>query len=82
MMKKRLPLIVILLLAFYTFACGDKIEPGTAKKTPPVVKGVSVSIARMTDQPVIYEAVGTVQAGISSKLSSKLLGNVESIRVR
>ncbi|MBW1798237.1 MAG: efflux RND transporter periplasmic adaptor subunit, partial [Deltaproteobacteria bacterium] len=81
-MKKRLPLIIILLLAFYTFACGDKIEPGTAKKSPPVVKDVSVSTARITDQPIIYEAVGTVQAGISSKLSSKLLGTVDSIRVR
>ncbi len=63
-------------------ACEDKIEPGTAKKSHPVVKGVNVKTARMTDQPVIYEAVGTVLAGISSKLSSKLLGTVESIRVR
>ncbi len=81
-MKQILPRLIILLLAFYTFACGEKIEPGTAKKLPPLVKGVTVATARMTDQPLIYEAVGTVQAGISSKLSSKLLGTVESIRVR
>ncbi|MCD4716551.1 MAG: efflux RND transporter periplasmic adaptor subunit [Desulfobacterales bacterium] len=81
-MKQILPRLTILLLAFYTFACSDTIEPGTAKKAPPVVKGVTVATARMTDQPVIYEAVGSVLAGISSKLSSKLLGTVESIRVR
>ena len=81
-MKQILPRLIILLLAFYTFACSDTIEPGTAKKAPPVVKGVTVATARMTDQPVIYEAVGSVLAGISSKLSSKLLGTVESIRVR
>ena len=82
MMKKRSLYLPILLLIVFPLACKDKIEPGTAKKSPPVVKDVTVATARMTDQALIYEAVGTVQAGISSKLSSKLLGTVESIRVR
>ena len=43
---------------------------------------ISVETARMTDQPLIYEAVGTVKAGITSNLASKLLGTVESVRVR
>jgi multidrug efflux pump subunit AcrA (membrane-fusion protein) len=63
-------------------ACKDKIQPGTSEKSAPVVKGVTVATAQVVDQPVIYQAIGTVQAGISSKLSSKLLGTVESIQVR
>jgi len=82
MMKKRFLFLTALLMVLFPLACGEKIEPGTAKKSAPVVKGVSVATAQMTEQPLIYEAVGTVQAGISSKLSSKLLGTVESIRVR
>jgi RND family efflux transporter MFP subunit len=82
MMKQRFLYLLVLLMMLFPLACSDKIEPGTAKKLPLLVKGVTVATARMTDQPLIYEAVGTVQAGISSKLSSKLLGTVESIRVR
>jgi RND family efflux transporter MFP subunit len=81
-MKQRFLYLLVLLMILFPLACSDKIEPGTAKKLSPLVKGVTVATARMTDQPLIYEAVGTVQAGISSKLSSKLLGTVESIRVR
>ena len=71
-----------LFMLVFPLACGDKIEPGTSKESPPVVKDVSVATARMTDQPIIYEAVGTVQAGIRSNLSSKLLGTIEDIYVR
>ncbi len=41
-----------------------------------------VATVQMTDQPIIYEAVGTVRAGIRSNLASKLLGTVEVIHVR
>ncbi len=69
-------------MLFLPLACSDKIEPGTSGESPPVVKDVSVATAQMTDQPLIYEAVGTVQAGIRSNLASKLLGTIEAVRVR
>ena len=72
----------ILLLAILPLSCNDKIEPGNTTKSPRVVKGLSLATARITDEPLIYEAVGTVKAGISSKLASKLLGTVEDIKVR
>ena len=72
----------VLFVLFFPLACGDKIEPGTTTKSPPVMKDVPVATAQMTEQPIIYEAVGTVQAGIRSNLSSKLLGTVEAIHVR
>lgn len=82
MMKIRLHCLFVLLLLFSLPACSEKIEPGTSSKSPPVVMDISVETARMTDQPLIYEAVGTVKAGITSNLASKLLGTVESVRVR
>ncbi|MBW1887163.1 MAG: biotin/lipoyl-binding protein, partial [Deltaproteobacteria bacterium] len=81
-MKQVVSCLSIFLLPFFLLSCEEKIEPGTSTKTPPVVKDVSLEIARMTDQPLIYEAVGTVRAGITSNLASKLLGTIEDIRVR
>lgn len=81
-MKQRLTYFFVFLLAIFPLSCGEKIEPGTTAKPPPVVTGVSVATTQMIEQPLIYEAVGTVKAGISSTLSSKLLGTVEAIRVR
>jgi RND family efflux transporter MFP subunit len=81
-MQHRFLSLFALFMLFFPLACGDKIEPGTTTESPPVVKDVPVATAHMTDQPIIYEAVGTVQAGIRSNLAGKLLGTVEAIRVR
>ncbi len=81
-MKHLLLSLFALFMLFFPLACGDKIEPGTTTESHPVVKDVPVATAQMTDQPIIYEAVGTVQAGIRSNLSSKLLGTIEAVHVR
>jgi multidrug efflux pump subunit AcrA (membrane-fusion protein) len=81
-MKHRFLSLFALFVLFSPVACGDKIEPGTTTQSPPVVKDVPVATAQMTDQPIIYEAVGTVRAGIRSNLASKLLGTIEAIHVR
>ena len=81
-MKHRYLSLFALFMLFFPLACSDKIEPGTTTESHPVVKDVPVAIAQMADQPIIYEAVGTVQAGIRSNLSSKLLGTIEAIHVR
>ena len=81
-MPYRFRSLFSLFVLFLPLACGDKIEPGSTRKTPPVIENVAVSTAQMTEQPIIYEAVGTVQAGIKSNLSSKLLGTIEAIHVR
>ena len=81
---KRFPIGVVLF--FFAlgglFGCGEKIEPGTTPSTPgPTVKAV-VAEARVSQQPLIYEAVGTVQARTASTLSSKVMGTVLHIRVK
>jgi len=64
------------------FGCGEKIEPGTTPAPPgPTVKAEAAE-ARVSRQPQIYEAVGTVQAATASTLSSKVMGTVLHVRVR
>ncbi|MCB2194199.1 MAG: efflux RND transporter periplasmic adaptor subunit [Deltaproteobacteria bacterium] len=81
---KRLPLGVVLFLFALggLSGCGEKIEPGTTPSTPgPTVKA-AVAEARISQQPLIYEAVGTIQPRTASTLSSKVMGAVLHIRVK
>jgi len=76
---RPLPLFFLLLCAP---GCGDKIEPGsTAQRSPGIHKAV-VDTAAMVERPEILEAVGTVQAGASIHLSSKLMGTIVKVHVR
>lgn len=62
--------------------CGEKIEPGhTALPSGPAVKA-AVAVARAETWPLIYEAVGTVQAEAASTVAAKLMGTITSVRVR
>jgi multidrug efflux pump subunit AcrA (membrane-fusion protein) len=79
-MKNRL--LWLLPLLFFPAGCGEEIEPGTTSQTPPVVQNVVVETAVMKEYPVIYEAVGTVQAGATVNLASKLMGTIEKVKVR
>ncbi|HYQ60373.1 MAG TPA: efflux RND transporter periplasmic adaptor subunit [Desulfatiglandales bacterium] len=72
----------LLPLFFFQAGCGEKIEPGTTSQTPPVVKDVEVGTAAIKEYPVLYEAVGTVQAGATVNLASKLMGTIEKVKVR
>jgi multidrug efflux pump subunit AcrA (membrane-fusion protein) len=81
-MVQRLSCLLVLFAMFFMSACGEKIEPGNSSQSPQVVTDVVVETVHVTEQPLIYEGVGTVKAGISSHLASKLLGTVEAVRVR
>ena len=81
----RLQQFAIISLAFFIlfpFACNDKIEPGNEKRSETSIVKVPVATARFTSQPLLYEAVGTVQPVVTSTLSSKLMGTVKEIRVQ
>jgi multidrug efflux pump subunit AcrA (membrane-fusion protein) len=47
-----------------------------------VETGLPLETARIVSTPLVYEAVGTVQAGITSNLAARLMGTVENIAVR
>jgi RND family efflux transporter MFP subunit len=66
----------------FNAGCGEKIEPGHATPTPgPAVK-TAVAVARAGLWPLVYEAVGTVQAETASTVAAKLMGTVTSVAVK
>ncbi len=82
MMKPARSLLWMLFLAFLGSSCSEKIEPGTTNEAPKLLKNVSVATAHVSEEPVVYEAVGTVRAGRTVRLASKLLGTVMEVRVK
>jgi len=62
--------------------CSEKIQPGhTTPHSGPVVK-VAVATAQAGTWPLIFEAVGTVQAEAASTLAAKLMGTITSVAVK
>ncbi|MBC8393898.1 MAG: hypothetical protein H8E17_15180 [Deltaproteobacteria bacterium] len=71
MLKKIFIYIPLLIVAVSLFpGCGEKIEPGNVKPGQPLTVKAPVAIAKITSQPFIYEAVGTVTARTASTLSA------------
>ena len=81
-MAKRILSLLVLLGALGWAGCGEKIEPGETKPSPKILHRLAVATARLTDERLIYEAVGTVQAGLTASLSGKYAGAVKEIKVR
>ncbi|MBU1905218.1 MAG: efflux RND transporter periplasmic adaptor subunit [Proteobacteria bacterium] len=81
-MKQLLHGFLPILVSIFVLSCSEKTEPEPSERSGPIIRDVSVATAHITDQPRFYDAVGTVRAGISSYLSSKLLGTIEAVRVR
>ena len=52
--------------------CSEKIEPGETKQPPKTLHRLAVATARLTDERLIYEAVATVQAGLTANLSGEI----------
>lgn len=75
-------IILLFLTPIFTHSCKEKIEPGTKETSPAVLSGVKIIKSNLSSLPLSYTAVGTIKAGISSKLGSKLLGTIEEIYVR
>ncbi len=72
----------ILFLPVLLSACSEKIEPGvSAEKTGPAVKA-QTAVAEVSQQPLFYEAVGTLTARSVSTVSGKLMGTVKAVHVR
>ena len=78
----KLLVSMLLFLVVIGAGCEEKIEPGNTRlQTGPVVRAAAAT-ARLTLQPLLYEAVGTVEARTASTLSSKLMGTVKAVHVR
>ncbi|SMC59742.1 RND family efflux transporter, MFP subunit [Desulfocicer vacuolatum DSM 3385] len=73
-----IPLGIICLL----MGCNEKIEPGTTEKNAPVTINTAVAVADISNQPFIYEALGTITAQNASTLSGKIMGTVKAVNVK
>lgn len=73
---------ILILPVVWLAGCSDKIEPGnTAAGASPVVKA-PIAVAEVTQEPFLYEAVGTITARTASTISGKLMGTVLKVHVR
>lgn len=75
-------MLTIYLLMVALISCSDKIEPGNTEINELAVIKAPVAVAELTQQPFLYEAVGTVTARTASTISSKLMGVVQMVHVR
>ena len=75
--------LLIYSLAILTLSgCGEKIHPGTTEKGAAATVKAPLATAQVTNQPVYYEAVGTVTARTASTVASKLMGVVRAVHVQ
>ncbi len=72
----------LFLAATLLIACGEKIEPGNTPGGETAVIKAPIATAEVTQQPFMYEAVGTVTARTASTISSKLMGAVRAVHVQ
>ncbi|WP_419655897.1 efflux transporter, RND family, MFP subunit, related to HlyD [Desulfosarcina variabilis str. Montpellier] len=82
MRKIGLPAIMGVLLLLFSQSCSEKIEPGTTPKNPGPAVAAPVMEIHQADQPIVYEAVGTVKAKLSATVSSKLMGVIQRFNVK
>jgi len=69
-------------IIFFFMGCNDKIKPGTTNETTASSIKTLVSVAAISNQPFVYEALGTITAQEGSTLSSKIMGEVKAINVK
>jgi RND family efflux transporter MFP subunit len=70
------------MLTACAWGCGEKIEPGHSSASAGARVKTKVVEARAGTWPLIFEAVGTVQAETASTIGAKLLGTVTAVRVQ
>jgi multidrug efflux pump subunit AcrA (membrane-fusion protein) len=81
-MKPKICWCLLGVLAACAWGCGDKIEPGHSAANAGSPVRTKVAVARVSSWPLVFEAVGTVQAETASTIGAKLLGTVTSVRVQ
>ena len=78
--RPTLQLLPILISLPFLAACSSKEQ--ARPPSPPQVSGVAVETIRLHSTPEYYEAVGTVEAKISSQLGAQISGTVRKILVK
>ena len=73
---------IILLVACPLGGCKGKIRPGEAEVKRPEVRGVTLATVSPSVVEAVYETSGTVRAGLTSSLASRVFGTVTKVYVK
>ena len=79
-MKKHIAATTILLLLLA--GCKEKVKPGSAEVRRQAVTGVGATVVKPSEVDEYYETTGTVKAGTTSLVASRVMGTVTSIKVK
>jgi RND family efflux transporter MFP subunit len=82
MLKHRLIYGMAGVVCILFSGCSEKIEPGTVKSPQARSIRAPVATAAISQEPILYEATGTVSAKDASILSSKIMGVVKAVYVK
>ncbi len=74
--------VVTLWIATWLSACGGEIDPGNTAPEPGKRIEAPVVEARISQEPLLYEAVATINARTASTISAKLMGTVQTLHVQ
>lgn len=80
--KSLLKLFILFGILLFLTGCNDKIEPGTTGAGPSSTVNTAVAVAVISNQPFVYEALGTITARDSTTLSGKIMGVVKAVNVK
>jgi len=83
-MRRSTPFLATALLLLALSGCKEQAEQKAMKPTADSGKTIKAAIAeaKMTDEPVFHEAVGTVRAEATGVISARTTGTVTELRVR
>jgi RND family efflux transporter MFP subunit len=73
--------ILLIFICLFT-GCQDKIDPGTTDSMPSPAVTAQVATAHISNQPFVYEALGTITAQTAATLSGKIMGTVKAVNVK
>jgi len=82
MKRMLLHAAIILLVACSPPGCRGKIAPGEAEVKRPEIRGVTVATVSPSQVEAVYETPGTVRAGVTSSLGSRVFGTVTKVYVK
>src|SRR5271157_1555731 len=74
----------LLPLTFYlsSYGCKAKVEPGTVAVIRQPIDGVTIAAVHPSEVEEYFETSGTIKAKTISRVASKVMGTVTSLRVK
>ena len=82
MLKQRLMYGLAGMMCILVIGCSEKIDPGVVKSSQAQSIKTLVATAAISQEPIYYEATGTVSALTASTLSCKIMGVVKAVYVK